>query len=1198
MHIVHLQWRGTLAAILLLAIAGRAAGQGTAGTISGSVVDESNQAVPGAAVTLVDERTTVSRGTTSEADGGFVFRLVPPGLYTVRVELTGFRTFEKRQNVLNAASQLSLGRLVLAVGALTEVVTVSAAGTQVEVENSDHTALLTSKQIAQIQTKGRDVMALLRLMPGVRYEDASEALGEDFGTLVPQVGGQRRHWNSVTVDGLLGNEASGSNRMSSAINLDAIEEVKVLLNTFKAEFGRSGGANIQVVTKSGGADYRGSLYYYARRDAWNATRWENNRSGVVKPSYHFDTYGANLGGPAAIPGLWSQDDQKKLFFFYSFEAPRGQRPPGPIRRYRLPTELERRGDFSQTRDQQGRPIFIRDPQRTGACNILTGGPGCFPGNLVPADRIDRNGQSLLNIFPLPDRTDLESTGHNYLRQETANHPRLNHVLRTDWKQSSDTSFYTTLRTFSSKQTGSEITAGPPDWGFYAGTYEFGDNSISGGWNRVIGASVVNDFSGGFGRRTEGFGVGSEADWQRLRKGDLGYTLGQFNPELNPLGLIPRANFGALPTTGGDGVDLNYPDRIGDTAVDYVASVRDTLTFATQRHTFKVGGYLEFMENHESRGGNWSGQFTFNRNTANPLDTNYTYANALLGIFSEYTETSRPGNTFNRGLLAEWFAQDTWKPAPRWTIDYGVRFLWYTPWWRPDNIASNFRPDLYDPARAPQLYRPVVVNGQRRAQNPVTGDLVAEVLVGTFVPGSGDPANGMEIAGQPGVARGFRKTLLPELEPRLGFAYDVTGDGKTVLRASAGLYHNSRLGGGSLGNLRNPPFFTNPTLYYGTMGTMLQPGAQLADRPVNVNALEVDTKTPSSFSTSIGVARDIGWGTVVDVAYVGSVGRHLEMEWNINAVPDGARFLDQNPQNVDPRTGAALPAEFLRPYRGYQDIFVRGNFGTSNYNALQLQVNRRYIRGVQFGASYTWGRALGIGDDDPARVSFARPIREWNYGVEAFNQDHNLVINYTWDLPNGSRAWNNAFARAVLDGWQLSGVNAFVSGEWAGVTLTTSDGFDFTGGDGGTGAGLGGSNPLGGTFVNDGLRVVRPDIVGVVQLPHGQRSALTGWFNTAAFARPSGRGDYGDAARHLLQRPGVNNWDLSLFKNVALGGRRSAQFRLEAYNVLNHTQFQEINRNAQFDASGTQTNANFGTVLGVTSPTRAARVLQMSLRFSF
>jgi hypothetical protein len=1199
MHVFPIRPWLCLGALVLLLHPAAARAQSTGGTVSGMVVDESNQAVPGATVTLLDEHTAAARTATTEADGSFAFRVVPPGTYTVRVELAGFRTLVRTGNVLNATSTLSLGTLPLAVGAVTEVVTVQAQGTRVEVENSDHTALLTSTQISQIQTRGRDVMALLRLLPGVRYEDGIEALGEDFGTLIPQIGGQRRQWNTVSVDGLLGNEASGSNRMSSAINLDAIEEVKVLLNSYKAEYGRSGGANIQIVTRSGSTNYRGSLYYYGRRDAWNATRWENNRSNVEKPEYHFDTYGFNLGGPASVPGLWQQDE-KKLFFFYSLEAPVGQRPPGPIRRYRLPSELERRGDFSQTLDPQGRLVFIRDPQRAGTCNVLTGGDACFPGNVIPANRIDPNGQALLGLFPSPNQLDRSVTGgnYNYIRQETADHPRLNNLLRLDWKKAPSSTFFGTLRTFQSKQTGSEITAGPPDWGFYDGTYEFSDNSVTVGWTRIAGGNIVNELSGGVGRRTEGFGTGSDADLLRLRKADVGYALGQFHPELNPEGYIPRANFGNLGVSGGDAVDSNYPDRLGATAVDWVYSVRNTLTWVRGSHAFKFGGYLEFMENNEARGGNWMGQFTFNRDTTNPLDSNFTYANALLGVFSQYTETDRPGSTFNRGLLSEWFAQDTWKPSDRLTIDYGVRFLWYTPWWRPDELTANFRPELYDPAQAPLLYQPVVVDGQRRAQNPATGALLPEIFVGTFVPGTGDPSNGMELAGDPGVPRGFRETLAPQAEPRLGLAYDVFGNGRTVLRASAGIYHNARLGGGSLGNLRNPPFINNPILYYGTMSTMLQPGARLADRPANVNSLERDAKTPSAYSYSVGVGRDIGWGTVVDIAYVGSVGRHLEMEWNINAVPDGARFLDLNPQNRDPRTGAALPAEFLRPYRGYQDIFVRGNFGTSNYNALQLQVNRRYIRGLQLGAAYTWGKTLGVGDDDPARIAFNRPLREWHYSVAAQNQDHSLVINYTWDVPDGSRLWDNAVVRTLTDGWQLSGENAFVSGEWAGITFSTTDNFDFTGGDGGTGGSLGGGSPLAGPFVNDGLRVVRPVVVADPRRSRGDRDPLTGWFNTAAFTRPAGRGEVGDAARNLIQRPGINNWNLSLFKNFSLGGARKLQYRIEAYNVFNHTQFAELNRNAQFDPNGQQVNANFGTVIGVTSPTRNARIVQMSLRLNF
>jgi hypothetical protein len=1184
---------GLCALLLATLVVAPAAAQDT-GTISGTVVDETEKIIPGATVTLTHERTGAARTAVSNERGEFTFRAVQPGTYTVKVELEGFRTFERRHNVLNASSQLDLGPTRLAVGTITEVVTVEASGSHVETKTSGHSALLTSKQIEQIQTKGRDVMALLRVMPGVRYEDGIEALGEDFGTLIPQVGGQRRHWNSVTIDGLVGNEASGSNRMSSAINIDAIAEVKVLLNTYNAEFGRSGGANIQIVSKSGGSEYRGSGYWFARREAWNANRWENIKAGAPKPEYHFNTYGFNLGGPVRIPKLVDQGSEKKLFFFYSLEAPRGQRPPGPLRRYWLPTELERHGDFSQTLDPQGRLIFIRDPQRTGACNILTGGPGCFPGNVIPADRWDANALSLLNLFPVPNATNRAETSGNYnlTRQETADHPRLNNVLRLDWKKSANNTFFGTLRTFHSKQTGSEITAGPPDWGFYNGTYVFADDSISAGWTRVAGSSIVYEMSGGFGRRDEGFGASSDADWQRLRKSDVGYRLGQFFPETNPLGIIPRATFGGLPGTGVDAVDMNYPDRLGETAKDYVASVRNTLTWAKAKHTFKFGGYLEYMQNREARGGSWSGQFSFNRDTNNPLDTNYTYANALLGIFTSYNETDKPGSTFNRGLLSEWFAQDTWRPTEKLTIDYGVRFLWYTPWWRPDGRSANFRPDLYDPAQAPVLYVPTLVNGQSRARNPLTGEVLPAVFIGAFVPGTGSATNGMVLADDEGVPRGFREPVAPQPEPRLGVAYDPVGDGKTVVKASAGMYHNARLGGGSLGNLRNPPFVSNPTLFYGTMGTMLAEGARLTERPVNVNALAPDVKTPVSYSFSAGVQRDLGWGTVVDVTYVRTLGRYLEMEANINAVPDGARFLDINPQNRDPRSAAALPAEFLRPYRGYQDIFVRDNFGTSDYHGLQVQANRRYIRGVQFGVAYTYSKAKGLGDDDPARISLARPLNEWHYSIAQFNQDHNLVINYTWDLPDGSRVWNHVIARALLDGWQLSGENAFVSGEWAPIVLATSDGFDFSGGDGGNGGGLGGSNPLGTGYTNDGLRVVRPTLIGDPKLDNGD--PRTGLYNAAAFGRPSGRGDYGMTQRNVVQRPGVRNWNLAAFKNFTLGGARALQFRLEAYNVLNHVQFLELNRTVQFDPNGRQVNQNFG----VATNTRNARQLQMSVRVNF
>ena len=268
------------------------AAQGT-GTVSGTVVDSSNQVVPGATVTLINEATGDSRTAVSGEQGAFTFRAVAPGSYTVKIELTGFRTHEQKKNVLNASGQLDVGTMKLDVGTVSEVVSVVSEGATIETKNSDYSGLLTSTQISQIQSRGRDVVNLLRLLPGVHYEADIEAMGDSFGSQIPNTGGMRKHWNQVTVDGLNGNELSGTNRMNSSINLDAIAEVKVLLNTYKAEFGHSGGANIQIVSKSGSSTYQGSAYWYGKRDAWNANAWENNKSGLPKPKLHIDTPGFN-----------------------------------------------------------------------------------------------------------------------------------------------------------------------------------------------------------------------------------------------------------------------------------------------------------------------------------------------------------------------------------------------------------------------------------------------------------------------------------------------------------------------------------------------------------------------------------------------------------------------------------------------------------------------------------------------------------------------------------------------------------------------------------------------------------------------------------------------------------------------------------------------------------------------------------------
>jgi len=544
-----------LCCVVCVALARAAAAQDT-GVVSGTVVDSTGQIVPGATVTLTNEGTASVRTATSDERGEFAFRALTPGSYTLKVELAGFRTIEQRNNVLNASSRLDLGRLTLDVGALTEVVSVAATGTFVETKNSDYSGLLTSNQIAQIQTKGRDVVNLLRLLPGVHYENDIDAMGDSFGSQIPNIAGQRRTWNQVTVDGLNGNELSGTNRMNSSINLDAIAEVKVLLNTYKAEFGHSAGANIEIVSKSGSQQYHGSGYWYGRRDAWNATPWENERAGLPKPKLKIDTPGFNLGGPVKIPGLGDGKNDKKLFFFYSMEAPQVQKP-GQVRLYRMPTSLERRGDFSQTLDANGRLVYIKDPLSSGACNAATGGGGCFTNNVIPSSRLDPNALALLNVMPLPN-VSCSTPGcgalSNFTRQETPDNPRMNNLLRIDGRPSGNNSYWFSYRQFSSNQLGSEITAGPAKWGFFNGTYVSGDSGVNGGWNHVFRSNGVNELGAGIRRATEGFSI---AD-RRMEK------------------VFPADDFSAVAIAGADSYELRWAPRPPEGLPRFLPPSKDTL----------------------------------------------------------------------------------------------------------------------------------------------------------------------------------------------------------------------------------------------------------------------------------------------------------------------------------------------------------------------------------------------------------------------------------------------------------------------------------------------------------------------------------------------------------------------------------------------------------------------------------------------
>jgi hypothetical protein len=630
-------------------------------------------------------------------------------------------------------------------------------------------------------------------------------------------------------------------------------------------------------------------------------------------------------------------------------------------------------------------------------------------------------------------------------------------------------------------------------------------------------------------------------------------------------------------------NFTFDNRLVDQGEAWLTSIRSNLTWIRGSHSLKTGVYVEQSRNSEGNGGvgagPWAGQFTFNTDTNNPFDTNYSYANALIGSFQNYTEIDRFSEVKGKRLLAESYVQDTWKANRRLTLDFGVRFLWYQPWFS-TQPASVFVPERYDITKAARLFQPARIDNVNVAFDPVTGQTLPNIFVGTFVPGSGDRYNGMVNSDDPNYPRGFRDSQGIEPEPRLGMAWDITGDARTAMHASVGLYHNPHVNANGLDAMaRNPPAQNTPQIIYGTMDTLLAVGAQgaFANRPSSVFGIERDAKTPESYNYSAGVQREVGWGTVLDVTYAGSQMRHGEMSTNINPVPDGARFVDVNPQNADPRnTATAKPNEFLRPYLGYQDITIRSHFGTSTYNSLQVQLNRRYIHGLQFAVAYTLAKTISLGpNSDPPTYNPLRPGKAWNEAPYESTQLHNFIVNYTWDVPNGSRMWNGLITRALLDGWQVSGDTAVVSGDWAGASTSTTDNVDFTGGDGGT----------------------RPRITGDPLCSGGNCDPTPGgggsYFNIAAFSRLTGRGDIGNAARAFYRLPKIVNSNISAFKNFKVGGKR-LQFRWEMYNVFNQVNWSALNTNAQFNPAGEMVNASFGQATAA----RSARIMQGALRFTF
>lgn len=1141
------------AAILVVAIVTPSLnGQVVTSSLVGTIVDSAGSVIPGASVKLISEAIGTSREMKSDSVGNFAFSAVRPGDYTLVIEQSGFKKYQRKQVNLPANERISMGSIQLEIGSVNESVTVTAQGATVQTSSAERGGVITSSQVQNLTLISREFSVLATLLPGVVATIRSETQGSGSNAFF-FVQGSRSNSNSTLIDGLPVQDLNNAQGVFAFLSMDSVSEVRVLTSSLQAEFGRTSGVNIQAVTKSGTRDFHGAGYWYKRHEMLNANSFFNNRNGVPEALYRFTTAGFNIGGPIYIPGKFNRD-RNKLFFFFSEEELRERRPQ-PIRQVTMPTALERTGDFSQTRDLNGALIPIRDP--------LTGGN--FPGNVIPKSRINVLGQGYLNLLPLPNFTNTAISGgnYNYQAQESLDVPKHNQVGRVDYNISSNTVIYGRINNWWDEPRGWAVGGGSSNWGWLPSRYINDARSGVISATHILNPSTVLEVSMGLQRQTEQGPPQSQADLDRINRVKSGVTIPQLNPSDNPLNVVPQASFGGVPGAAAVTYDNRFPLRGSDTLFTWTGSLSKNY----HDHLFKVGIFADRARDYEGKSGVFAGNLNFARDVNNPNDANYAYANAVLGNFDSYTEsTSRPW-TQARSTIAEWYAQDNWKIRRRLTLDYGVRFGWAQPWHSARRLEASWVPGTWDAAKQVHLIQPAMSGKTRIGLDPATGMTYPAVLIGAIAPGSGNIYNGIvSLPGNSGYPQGMRNDSGFKLAPRFGFAYDPFGKGTTSIRGGFGVFY--RLQEAVPGTWSNPPMRVDPTIYYGNLNTFVNSSSYVF--PFATDAMTSNWPVSRVLNFNFGIQHNIGFGTVVDVSYVGSLGRHLMQNRNLNSIPFGSNF---QPANQDPTSpGKPLPAAFLRPYAGYNDISLLEYAGNSSYHSMQVTVNRRFARSIQYGASWTWSKAMDYTDGDNNAVSSLISPKVWNYGRAGFDRTHILSVNWTWTIPQASRIWKNAVSRAALDGWQMSGIASFISGAPLGIGYSLVQSVDITG------------SPT------DGARVF---LVDNPVIPKSQRTFNRN-FNTEAVRAPA-VGTFGNSAKDLIRGPGTNNWDISLFKNIPLPSERCRlQFRAEAYNAFNHTQFNALNTTARFDATGKQVNANFGQYTGAAAPRR----VQLALRFTF
>ena len=1171
--------RRFLSALLVLVSAGAAAGnangQSVTAQLSGVVTDASGARIAGATVSIRNTGTATRRDLRTGPDGTFLFADLLAAAYDLTITSEGFKTAAQKGITLAATERLLLPVIVLEVGDLQERVTVTREAPLVQTSGGARSALITREQLDSIALKGRDFAGILKLLPGVVDTSPREAAGwNSMGGL--SINGRSGGFN-FSYDGVT-NKDTGSNLGNyAAPGLDSIAEVRVQASNFQAEYGRSSGATVTVVTRSGSREFHGSAAFYKRDDALNGNEFARRqvcglgqKEQCRAPLYRFDNTAWTLGGPVLLPRSRFNTGREKLFFFWSQDV-LARTDPGVLNQRRMPTSLERSGDLSQTFDSSNRLVFIRDPQRTGACSSTSGGPACFPGNVIPAERINPIAQALLNLFPLPNASD--ATGahqYNYTFQTVQEWPRNDQVLRLDWNVGPRTTAYNRLQFGYEKRSGQVSFLGfTGGWPQMASKYEVDTISYVN--------TLLHSFSGTlFAEATAGVNWAhqhtSPLDRAAQDANDRSRVLPgfpQFFPTANPLNLLPNATFnGGIP--GNVGV-FQYERRFPYYGFNTLWNFSGSLTKVQGGHTLKTGIFVEHTTRPVRQRSAFNGTVSFNADASNPLNTNIGFANALLGAITSYQEADTQPTGNGQFVNTEFYAQDNWRLSRTLTVDAGVRFYILTPTRNQGQTVAQFEPERFSEAAAPLLFAPITTAQGRRAVNPVTGEVVPPVYVGRLVPGSGEVVNGMQVFEETP-----QQTTPLHVAPRLGVAWDATGDGRSAIRGGVGVFFDRYSDNDILELAELPPLVRTYTTSYTTLPELL--GSPLTATTSAVRRIEPFVP-PVVYNWSLGGQREVGWKFVADMAYVGNAARRQVITRELNGRPYGYAYQPSSLDATNIMGGQAqpLPEDLLRPYRGYASISQREFTGYSDYHSLQVALTRRHSEsGLSMGAAYTYEIVnKTLGSIDP----FLPDNRARNY-TSAGRRPHTLTIHYSYVVPNFWRASTWRLVQGLLHGWQVSGVTSLLSG--------AQDGFGYVYTDVPTGALSGNGSINGGAS--------RPRILCDPTLPRAERT-FERQFRTECIAAPADAFHFGTARGDEFHGPGFANWDISVFKHVPLGSGRRLQLRAELYNAFNASQWTTVNTTARFEfRTGVLTNPEvFGALTGAT---HSARRVQLAARFTF